>query len=181
MKYGFIELESLAYIMIIIPGDFHLEMSATIKNAEVLLAYFSSQNALSLGQLASRLMVSHRLSSDPSIIRQSGNYEENRQFPETVATEMLRDGLAMYKAEVEAGAEPIAKNEAWLVGFFNDFLKTRKIRLWFDPKDKVNFFDDIQAYASNLASRWKIHFMTLSTKYSDILVGSCYSWCTATP
>jgi hypothetical protein len=155
MKYGFTELESLAYIMIIIPGDFHLEMSATIKNAEVLLASFSSQNALSLGQLASRLVVSHRLSNDPSVIKKSGNYEENRQFPELVATEMLRDGLATYKAELEAGTAPVIQTKVWLVKFFNNFIKSRQIRVWFDPNDEAEFFDDIHAYASNLVSRYR--------------------------
>jgi hypothetical protein len=152
-KDGFTKLESFAYVMIVIPGDFHVEMSATMKTAEVMLSTFSSNNPLTIGQLATRLVVSHRLSNDPSVIKKSGNYEENRQFPAAVATEMLRDGMAMYKAELEAGAEPIQKTKGWLVAFFGSFLKTRKIRLWFDQEDKLEFYDDIQAYASNLVSR----------------------------
>jgi hypothetical protein len=152
-KDGFTKLESFAYVMIVIPGDFHVEMSATMKTAEVMLSTFSSNNPLTIGQLATRLVVSHRLSSDPSIIKKSGNYEENRQFPAAVATEMLRDGMALYKAELEAGAEPVQKTKGWLVAYFDNFLKTRKIRLWFDHEDKLEFYDDIQAYASNLVSR----------------------------
>ena len=175
-KDGFTDLESFAYIMIVIPGDFHLEMAATMKTAEVLLSTTSSHNKLTLGALASRLCVAHRISSDPSVIKRSGNYEENRQFPALVATEFLRDGLAQYKAECEAGSQPVLKSEAWLSDFFNSFLHSRSIRLWFESDVKPIFFDDVQSYASNLVSRVLLQLVHRhAVKYGDpIALRACH-------
>ena len=175
-KDGFTDLEAFAYIMIVIPGDFHLEMAATMKTAEVLLSTTSSQNKLTLGALASRLCVAHRISNDPSVIKRSGNYEENRQFPALVATEFLRDGLAQYKAECEAGSQPVLQSEAWLSDFFNSFLDSRSIRLWFDSDAKPTLFDDVQSYASNLVSRVLLQLVHRhAVKYGDpVALRACH-------
>ena len=157
-------------------GDFHLEMNAIMKTMEVMMPSTSSKNQSTLGQLASRLVIAHRVSNDPAVIKKSGNYEENRQFPALVGLEMLREGLAMYKAECEASNNPVIKDEVWLKDFYDKFLATRQIRLWFDPEDKPSFFDDMNAYAANLVSRMLLHFVHRhAVKYGDpVTLRACH-------
>ena len=47
------------------------------------------------------------------------------------------------------GTAPVLKTN-----FFNKFIKSRQIRVWFDPNNAAEFFDDIHGYASNLVSRY---------------------------
>ena len=99
MKDGATDLESFAYILIVIIGDFHLEMASTTKTLEALLPSISSENPLNLGQLATRVGIAHRISNEEKIIKKVSNYEVNRQWPEMVGIKMMRESLVMFKAE----------------------------------------------------------------------------------
>ena len=175
------DFESFKYILAVRLGDFHLQMNAVIKNLVALMPPKSSKNVGSLAYFANRIVVTHLVSNKPNLIKKVGNYETNKQFLLLIGSELLRDSLqAFFPSHIEDLEEELkidltsAKN--LLARLIVDFLEKFNLKLWFKPEESPEYYDDLNKYSCDTASR-SLLLMVFShaVKYGDaVCIRACH-------
>ena len=84
----------------------------------------------------------------------------HKQFLDLIGRELLRDSLkSFFTPHISQLKEEHTKNQIQAQDILSqmmlDFLRDHKISLWFSPTEQssVEYFDDLQKYSSDLASR----------------------------
>jgi hypothetical protein len=157
------------WILIVLLGDLHIQMSLIGKNAKALMPEMTSRNPGTFGRFVTDLKRATKIFNDEKKLKKCGYFEENSAFHVAVGGGYLLEGLERYHAELAVRGEPAEDSVAGARQFLAGFRTWAKLQLWWDPaQPEPEFYDDQEEYAASVAVR-TLHVMSLkhAVKYGD--------------
>ena len=159
-KNSVTSIEALRYILPPELGDLHTLMTKHGQDITHLVNSLSnSRDRLTLSYFYNRLMGKYRVYVTPEDIKKKGNFECTSNFFLTIGKQFIIQAVESFKNEMDIDGVVFEESLDGGRCFFKMFLKSRKIKLFWEGEEEPGDFDDCAKYSRDMIARCSISLM----------------------